>query len=81
MSHLANADINENKCTDQQIQLFKRFYQTIIEYGHTPSYVHIANSAGISKIDDPLFNASRTGLAMYGYNPLGSDDPYYSSYT
>jgi alanine racemase len=65
MSHLANADMSDNSFTDTQVERFKKFYQTIIDAGHTPSYVHIANSAGISKIHDPLFTASRTGLAMY----------------
>jgi len=81
MSHLANADMSDNSFTDIQVERFKQLYQIIIDAGHTPSYVHIANSAGISKINDPLFTASRTGLAMYGYNPLESNDTYYSSYT
>lgn len=81
MSHLSNADMSDNSFTDTQVEKFKQFYQTIIDTGHTPSYVHIANSAGISKIHDPLFTANRTGLAMYGYNPLESDDKQYSSYT
>lgn len=81
MSHLANADMSDNSFTDTQVKRFKEFYKTIIDARHTPSYVHIANSAGISKIHDPLFTASRTGLAMYGYNPLEPDDEYYSSYT
>lgn len=81
MSHLANADMSDNSFTDTQVERFKKFYQTIIDAGHTPSYVHIANSAGISKIHDPLFTASRTGLAMYWYNPLEPDDIQYSSYT
>jgi len=81
MSHLANADLQDNSFTTHQIEIFKKLYQTIIDAGHTPSYVHIANSAGISKIHDPLFTASRTGLAMYWYNPLEPDDEYYSSYT
>jgi alanine racemase len=77
MSHLANADLQDNSFTNYQVEKFKQLYQTIITAGHTPSYVHIANSAGISKIHDPLFTASRTGLAMYGYNPLESDDQYF----
>jgi alanine racemase len=81
MSHLANADLKDNSFTNKQVEIFKKNYQTIIDAGHTPSYVHISNSAGISKIHDPLFTASRTGLAMYGYNPLEPDDIYYSSYT
>ncbi len=81
MSHLANADISDNSFTNIQVERFKQLYQNIIDAEHAPSYVHIANSAGISKINDPLFTASRTGLAMYGYNPLEPDDEYYSSYT
>ena len=81
MSHLANADMSDNSFTDIQVERFKQLYQTIIDAGHIPSYVHIANSAGISKINDPLFTASRTGLAMYGYNPLEPNDTHYSSYT
>lgn len=81
MSHLANADMSDNSFTDIQVERFKKLYQTIIDAGHTPSYVHIANSAGISKVSDPLFTASRTGLAMYGYNPLEPHDIQYSSYT
>lgn len=81
MSHLANADMSDNSFTTSQVERFKNLYQTIIDAGHTSSYVHIANSAGISKIHDPIFTASRTGLAMYGYNPLESDDAHYSSYT
>ena len=81
MSHLANADMSDNSFTTSQVDRFKNLYQTTIDAGHTPSYVHIANSAGISKINDPIFTASRTGLAMYGYNPLETDDAHYSSYT
>lgn len=81
MSHLANADMSDNSFSDIQVERFKQLYQTIIDARHTPSYVHIANSAGISKIHDPLFTASRTGLAMYGYNPLDPNDTHYSTYT
>lgn len=81
MSHLANADLQDNSFTNNQVEIFKKIYKTIIDAGHTPSYVHISNSAGISKIHDPLFTASRTGLAMYGYNPLESDDQYFWVYT
>ena len=80
MSHLANADINNNDFTTIQIKKFKNLYQTIIDKKHTPLYVHISNSAGISKVHDPIFNASRTWLSMYWYNPLEANDKYYSAY-
>lgn len=81
MSHLANIDSSKNRFSEYQIEIFKKNYKTIIDAGYTPSYVHISNSGGMSKISDPLFTASRTGLAMYGYNPLEPDDEYYESYT
>ncbi len=80
MSHLANADMVDNSFTEQQINTFKSMYNIIKDDGHKPHYIHISNSAGISKIQDPLFTASRTGLAMYGYNPLESEDIYYKYY-
>ncbi len=80
MSHLANADMSDNTFTQQQVKTFKDMSNSIIQHWHHPLYIHISNSAGISKIHNPLFTASRTGLAMYGYNPLDSWDPCYKQY-
>lgn len=81
MSHLANADMIDNSFTEQQVLRFKEFYNQITWRWHKPLYTHISNSAGISKIKDSLFTASRTWLAMYGYNPLKTWDPHYDNYT
>ena len=81
MSHLANADLEDNTFTQQQISQFKKMYKYIQSYEHKPLYIHIANSAGLVKINDPLFTASRTGLALYGYNPLQEKDSFYGTYT
>lgn len=80
MSHLANADIKDSNFTDKQIQSFKKMHQLIMKAWHKPLYIHISNSAGLSKINDPIFTASRSWLALYGYNPLETEDPYYHIY-
>ena len=80
MSHLANADMSDNTFTEQQVLTFKSMMKKILSEWHQPIYIHISNSAGLSKIQDPLFTASRTGLALYGYNPLESGDKYHRHY-
>ena len=80
MSHLANADMIEPTLTEKQVAMFKAMTEIVLQRGHKPIYIHISNSAGISKIHDPLFTASRTGLGMYGYNPLESQDSFYGKY-
>ncbi len=80
MSHLANADSLDTTFTEQQISRFKEWLKQIQSAWHNPQYSHISNSAGLVKINDPLFTASRSGLALYGYNPLQADGSYYSTY-
>ncbi len=80
MSHLANADELDSSMCDTQIANFKQMDALISQYGYTPRYKHIQNSAGIAKISDPHFNACRSGLACYGYSPLWVDDPYTQRY-
>ncbi len=89
MSHLYGADgieligdldreIGDERSTiEKQIEVFKRMYYQILEYGYAPTWRHIWNSAGMLKIKEDFFNARRPWLAMYGYNPLEEDDPYF----
>jgi len=67
----------EKSSIEKQIELFKKMYYQILEYGYSPLRRHIGNSAGMFKIKEDFFNARRPGLAMYGYNPLAEDDPYF----
>lgn len=89
MSHLYGADGieliddldreigGEKTSVEKQVDLFKKMYYQILEYGFAPLWRHIGNSAGIFKIKEDFFNARRPGLAMYGYNPLDLEDPLY----
>lgn len=60
MSHFANADESDSSFCDTQIAEFKNMYALIEQYGFTPEYKHIYNTAGLAKYQDPFFNASRT---------------------
>jgi len=60
ISHFANADNKDASFNHQQIEQYKKMYQTISSFGHYPIYKQIANSAGIAKVEDPFFNTRRT---------------------
>jgi alanine racemase len=77
MSHFHSADTPSGASMQTQIDLFKQMYYTILEYGHAPKWRHIGASAGLLKMEDDFFNAYRPGLALYGYNPLSPEDPFY----
>lgn len=78
LSHFHSADILwEEKTINEQVELFKEMYHIIIDYGYTPQWKHISNSAGYIKMQDSFFNGSRIWLALYGYNPLLPDDKYF----
>lgn len=71
-SHLASADDPAQiSRTRQQIKLFKSMYQQVIDCGFSPTFRHIAATAGASLIRDPFFNLVRLGLGFYGYSPFG----------
>lgn len=74
MSHFHSADNLWDVSMQLQIQAFKKMYYKILDYGHACKYRHIANSAGILKLEDTFFNACRPWLALYGYNPLNHED-------
>lgn len=80
MSHLHSADNAYSNNIDQQIDLFKKMYYKIIEAWYSPKWRHIWNSAWLMKINDDFFNAYRTGLAMYGYNPLSVNDEKFNQW-
>lgn len=84
MSHFANADEVDSSLNDKQIETFKSMYTIIEKTVHNPQtikYRHIANSAWIVKTTDPFFNAARSWIALYWYNPLDQKDPYYNTLT
>jgi alanine racemase len=77
LSHLHSADEQDQNINniDTQINLFKKMYHTIIDYGHIPKRKHVWNNAWLFKIKDDFFNAYRPGLSLYGYTSLSENDP------
>ena len=74
MSHLFSANPLD---IEKQVSAFKMMYAQILDYWHTPTYRHIGASIGMLKLQDDFFNAYRPWLALYGYNPLDSEDSDY----
>lgn len=80
MSHFFDADeLYESTLTDQ-VSRFKRMYYKVLDAWFTPERRHMGNSASMFKINDEFFNAYRPWIALYGYNPLRSDDPMYKKW-
>lgn len=79
LSHFHSADAFGTDSMDDQITKFKAMYYQILNAGITPAYRYIANSAGTLKMKDDFFNACRPWLALYGYNPLQTNDEFYDN--
>lgn len=78
MTHLADADNPENThYSERQTRLFDQAVALVREAGFTPTYIHIAQSAGSVKITSRTANTTRIGLALYGINPLEVGDKFY----
>ena len=75
MSHLSDADHPSPVQLQKQQDQCAKMIQQIRARGIHPKYIHIGNSAGRAKINDPYYNAWRVGIALYGYSPLEPDDP------
>lgn len=65
MSHLADADNEDDSFTNIQIKRFGEVKQVVLESGVMPKYWHLAASAGIKKVPSGLTNAARLGIGLY----------------
>ncbi|MBY4213640.1 alanine racemase [Rhodococcus fascians] len=68
-SHLACADDPQNPATDIQAQRFSDAYGVARSFGLEPKR-HLANSAATLTRPDLHFDMVRTGIAVYGLNPV-----------
>lgn len=80
MSHFFDADNAVSVAMEEQIALFKRMYYKILDAWFAPQWRHVGNSAAMIKMTDDFFNAYRPWIALYGYNPLSSEDPLYKKW-
>jgi alanine racemase len=77
-SHLASAEVLDAEDAKQQANRFAEFEQCISEYGFSPQFRHIANSAAVTGRPSLWRNMVRPGMLLYGYGlPLmrTEDDP------
>ena len=78
MTHLADADNpKSNKFNERQTKLFDEEVERVLQAGFKPKYIHIAQSAGSTKVISRYANAMRIGIALYGINPLSKQDGKY----
>jgi alanine racemase len=79
MTHLVDADNPSDDSFDKKQQkLFDKLVLQILDAGFDPKLVHIAQTAGSTKIHSAHANALRLGIGTYGINPLLPDDPHYA---
>lgn len=80
MSHYYDADNIDNSDLDAQVKLFDKAVKLILNKKIKPKYIHIANSSGLIKSKSKYANYSRSGIAIYGINPLNKNDEFFSEY-
>lgn len=74
MTHLSSADSDAAE-TRAQLARFDGAVQALRARGHSPRFVHAANSAATYMHEASRYDLVRTGLVMYGIAPHGADDP------
>lgn len=80
-SHLADADNIDNSYSLEQIELFKKWVETVKNAWFSLKYVHLCNSAWSLKWFWKEFcNAIRLGISLYWINPLEKIDKFYKKW-
>jgi alanine racemase len=75
MTHLADADNPKSaKHVELQTKRFDLGVRMILKAGFKPKYIHIAQSAGSTKVNSTYANTLRVGIALYGVTPLDHTD-------
>ena len=72
MSHLACADEPGNPANDAQADCFRLICAEVRRAGLDVAVEHLSNSAATLSRPDLAFDMVRTGIAMYGLNPVPS---------
>jgi alanine racemase len=80
MTHLYNATATDNADSLRQAEIFDRVVQQILDAGFDPKIIHMAASAGSIKVKSKFANTVRTGIGIYGINPLQSKDPCHNRF-
>ncbi len=81
MSHLADADNeSDNTYTARQAEIFDKLVGHIKSRGFTPRFIHLAQTAGSTKVGSRHANSMRLGIGLYGLNPLSLHDEKYGQF-
>lgn len=70
MTHLADADGDDQEATERQLDAFRSTLDPIEKRGGTIPLVHAANSAAIVRFPQSHFSMVRPGIMLYGYHTL-----------
>lgn len=68
MTHLAMAD-TDAEMTNLQLTRFEAILERLHARGHTPTYIHAANSAATLRYPQSRYTTVRNGITMYGMGP------------
>jgi len=68
-THFPLADTMDNAFTDDQIQQFRAFYNSIAGMGITSAVAHCANSGAVLNYPESYMDMVRPGLLCYGLYP------------
>jgi alanine racemase len=77
MSHLADADNEDESFTLQQVAAFDKSVKRLLDQGFAPTYIHLGQTAGSIKEKSGYTNTVRLGIGLYGINPLTPKDQHY----
>ncbi len=69
LSHFAVADEADKTYSLQQLRRFREVLTLFREYGFSPLYAHISNSAGLLDFPEAQFQLVRPGIMLYGSPP------------
>ncbi|WKD59798.1 Alanine racemase [Corynebacterium caspium DSM 44850] len=74
MSHFACADEPENPTSARQVARFQKYLDTGRALGHGLRENHISNTAGVFAHPEFNYEMVRTGVALYGLEPIPGQD-------
>ena len=75
-SHFSNSDIKDVKYMDIQRERFQQIKSIAMITLNEKINYHIANSAGTFLDNDNHFDLVRTGISLYGINPINNNDGF-----
>src|SRR5690606_5682361 len=72
LTHLANADLNDTPTNTRQLEQYQAALERLKARDIRPTYLHVANSAGVVAHPQAHVGLLRPGLLLYGYTPIAA---------